>query len=146
VLPSELPSGIERLQAEIKEAKHRITHLQITLATFEGLYLADRAETLGTIRAVVTFVGEWDQNGLKSVATAITSRRPGYVVALFNVSGPFFTVIARSPDLTIDCAAVLRKLIERFGGKGGGRPDLAQGGGLQGSPDELKQFVSGLLR
>jgi hypothetical protein len=28
-------------------------------------------------------------------------------------------------------------LIDRFGGKGGGKPDLAQGGGLQGTANEL---------
>jgi len=141
VLPSELPAGIERLQGELKDTKGTIRHLQITLATFEGLYIADRAESLGSIRAVVTCLGGWDQNGLKSVATAITSRRPGYVVALFSASSPFSAVIARASDVTIDCAALLKQLIERFGGKGGGRPDLAQGGGLQGSPDELTEFV-----
>jgi alanyl-tRNA synthetase len=146
VLPSELPAGIERLQSEMKETKHTIKDLQERLAAFEGLYMADRAEVFGSIRAVVAFAGRWDQSGLKSVATAITSRRTGYVVALFSAVSPFSAVIARSSDITLDCALVLKKLIERFGGKGGGRPDLAHGGGLQGSPDELKQFVSGLIR
>jgi len=146
VLPAELPAGIERLQAEMKDTKGIVKGLQIKLATFEGLYLADRAEAVGSIRAVVTFVGGWDQNGLKSVATAITSRRPGYVVALFSAASPFSAVIARASDLTIDCAALLKQLIERFGGKGGGRPDLAQGGGLQGTPEELATFARSLIR
>jgi len=51
----------------------------------------------------------------------------------------------RSADVTVDCAAVLKKLTERFGGKGGGRPDLAQGGGLQATGDQLviaaREFV-----
>jgi alanyl-tRNA synthetase len=146
VLPSELPAGIERLQAEMKDTRGTVKDLQSKLATFEGLYLADRAEAVGSIRAVVTFVGGWDQNGLKSVATAITSRRPGYVVALFSASSPFSAVIARASDATIDCAALLKQLIERFGGKGGGRSDLAQGGGLQGTPEELGTFVRSLIR
>jgi alanyl-tRNA synthetase len=146
VLPSELPAGIERLQAEMKDTKGVIKHLQITLATFEGLSLADRAEAVGSVRAVVTFLGGWDQNGLKAVATAITSRRAGYVVALFSASSPFSAVIARASDVTIDCAALLKQLVERFGGKGGGRPDLAQGGGLQGTPEELGTFVRSLIR
>jgi alanyl-tRNA synthetase len=40
---------------------------------------------------------------------------------------------------------MLKQLIERFGGKGGGRPDLAQGGGLQGSPDELIAAVRSIF-
>jgi alanyl-tRNA synthetase len=38
-------------------------------------------------------------------------------------------VFARSPDLTVDLSAVLRAVCERMGGRGGGRPDFAQGGG-----------------
>jgi len=36
---------------------------------------------------------------------------------------------------------LLKTLIARFGGKGGGRPDLAQGGGLQGATDEIVAFA-----
>ena len=145
VLPGELPAGIERLQAEMKDAKRTVKDLQGRLATFEGLALADRAESLGPIRAVTAAVDEWDQSGLKSLTAAITTR-PGHLAALFTTSSPSAAVIARAPDLTIDCALVLKKLIERFGGKGGGRSDLAQGGGLQGSPTEMVAFTREIIR
>jgi alanyl-tRNA synthetase len=64
---------------------------------------------------------------------------------LFTVPQPSAVVIARAADGTIDSAAVLKKLIERFGGKGGGRPDLAQGGGLQGTTDDITTCARGLL-
>jgi alanyl-tRNA synthetase len=35
----------------------------------------------------------------------------------------------------------MRRLIQEFGGKGGGRPDLAQGGGLQATPEALVAFA-----
>jgi alanyl-tRNA synthetase len=54
-------------------------------------------------------------------------------------------VIARGADVAVDCAGVLKRLIERFGGKGGGRPDLAQGGGLQGNPDEIVAFTRDII-
>ena len=47
---------------------------------------------------------------------------------------PSAIVVARAPDVAIDCAAILKQLTATFGGKGGGRPELAQGGGLQGRP------------
>jgi alanyl-tRNA synthetase len=37
----------------------------------------------------------------------------------------------------VDASAVLKALISQFGGKGGGKPDLAQGGGLIGTSAEL---------
>jgi len=139
VLPSELPGGIERLQAEAKDMKRQIKDLQSRLAGFEGAALADRAQVFGNIRAVVDAVDGSDQTALKALAATITARS-GHVAVLFSAPGPSAAVIARAADSTLDCAALLKKLIERFGGKGGGRPDLAQGG-LQGAPDAMVEFA-----
>jgi hypothetical protein len=38
-------------------------------------------------------------------------------------------------------AVVLKKTLARFGGRGGGRPNLAQGGGFTGSPDAILDFA-----
>jgi alanyl-tRNA synthetase len=144
VLPVELPAGIERLQADGKETKRQLKDLQTRLATFEGAALADRAEPRGNVQVVIKPLEGWDQNGLKAIASAITARS-GYAAVLFSVPQPSAVVIARAADGTIDSAAVLKKLIERFGGKGGGRPELAQGGGLQGSADDIITCVRELL-
>jgi alanyl-tRNA synthetase len=144
VLPSELPEGIERLQAEAKELRRQIKDLQSRLAGFEGAALADTVQSYGNVRGVVAAVEGTDQAALKALAAMITSRN-AHVAALFSAPGPSAAVIARGADSTVDCAALLKKVIERFGGKGGGRPDLAQGGGLQGAPDEIVAFTRDLL-
>ena len=51
---------------------------------------------------------------------------------MFSATSPALVVIARAADVAVDAAAVLKALVARFGGKGGGKPDLAQGGGLVG--------------
>jgi alanyl-tRNA synthetase len=140
VLPAELPAGIERLQSEAKVLKRQIKDLHSRLAGFEGAALADSAQLYGAVRAVVTAIEGTDQAGLKALAAAITVRN-GHVAALFSAPAPSAAVIARAADSTVDCAALLKKLIERFGGRGGGRPDLAQGGGLEGAPDEVVAFA-----
>ena len=71
------------------------------------------------------------------MAVAITANS-GYQVALFSSTTPVLAVVARSKDSAIDARATLAALIERFGGKGGGKADLAQGGGLTG---ELKDIL-----
>jgi hypothetical protein len=40
---------------------------------------------------------------------------------------------------------MLKKLIERFGGKGGGRGSMAQGGGLSGEPRAILDAARALL-
>ncbi len=142
VHPSELPSAIERLQADVKASNRTLRGLQSELAR----YFADRlAESASGSRIVVEALPDWDQHGLKILASAITERS-GYSAALFGASTPSPVVVARAADASIDAAAVLRKLIERFGGKGGGRPELAQGGGLSGDPQTMADFARELLR
>ena len=136
VLPAELPAGIERMQGEAKDGRRRLKDLQSRLAAFEGAALADRAESVGSQRVVFAALDGWDPVGLKTIASAIVER-PGHVAVLLGAPSPCAIVVARAADATADSGALLRGLTERFGGKGGGRPDLAQGGGLQGSVEEI---------
>lgn len=136
VLPSELPAAIERLQNEGKEAKRQIKGLQGQLAGFEADRLAASAESAGQDRVVVTALEGWDANGLKSIASAIAAR-PNHVAILFSQPAPANVVIARGEGSTVDCATLLKDLTSRFGGKGGGRAELAQGGGLQAPAADL---------
>ena len=40
----------------------------------------------------------------------------------------------------MDAGALLKAIVGRFGGKGGGRPELAQGGGVDADPEGIRQF------
>jgi alanyl-tRNA synthetase len=77
---------------------------------------------------------------LKLLAAKICTQ-PGTVALLADEGDQLRVVFSRSADSTIDVAAVLKKTLERFGGRGGGRPNLAQGGGLTGSPKEILDFA-----
>jgi alanyl-tRNA synthetase len=92
------------------------------------------------VRLVVSSLDGWDAGALKTIASSIVERA-GYVVVLFGAPPPAAIVVARSADVGLDSAAVLRKVTERFGGKGGGRPELAQGGGVTGSIAEAIEFA-----
>lgn len=137
VLPQELPAAIERMQTEARDLRKTIKKLQESLAAHEAVRLA------GDV--VVEALEGWDANGLKMIATEITARTSA-VVALFSTASPAAVVIARSPDRQVDAHAVLRALTERFGGRGGGKPDLAQGGGLSGNLADICSAARDLLQ
>jgi alanyl-tRNA synthetase len=140
VLPAELPAAIERLQGDLKDVRKMVKGLQGDLAVHEGRRLADGAEPVGAVRLVVSSLDGWDAGALKTIASSIVERA-GYVVVLFGAPPPAAIVVARSADVGLDSAAVLRKVTERFGGKGGGRPELAQGGGVTGAIAEAIEFA-----
>jgi alanyl-tRNA synthetase len=137
VLPQELPAAVERMQAEAKDLRRTIRKFQEALASHEAARLA--------APLVVEALDGWDATGLKMIATEIT-RHARTAVALFSSSSPCAVVIARSRDLSLDASAVLRALTDRFGGRGGGKADLAQGGGLTGNVADICSAARELLR
>lgn len=141
VLPGELPSAIERLQGELKDARKTIKGLQGDLAVHEAARLAAEAEPAGGARILVRALEGWDVAGLKTIASTIV-QRPGHVAVLLGTPAPASVVIARSAGVALDCAAVLRAVTEKFGGKGGGRPELAQGGGVGGPIPDAVAFAT----
>ncbi len=136
IAADELPQAVERLQTENKDARRRGKELEGRLAGFEAESLAGRAEEIAGRRVVLEAVADYDVNGLKILAQAIGSR-PGYAAVLCTDTPPLAVVIVRAPDVTLDASALIKQLTARFGGKGGGRPDLAQGGGLSGPAHEV---------
>ncbi|MBI3262676.1 MAG: alanyl-tRNA editing protein [Acidobacteria bacterium] len=142
--PAELPSAIERAQAENKGLKREIKHLQERLAPYEAAELAASGQRIGEWTIVARVLEGCDAPALKALARAVASRA-GYGVALFSATPPYLVVVARSADVKVDAAAVLKSLMTRFGGRGGGRPDLAQGGGLQGPLPEILHAATDAL-
>jgi len=129
VLPGELPAALERLQADGRQQRSTMRDLQGRLVQHEAAALAAAAEDVRGVRLVAARVEGYDAQGLKGLAQAV-AERPGHAAVLVGADSPASLVVARAADVPLDSGALLRALTGRFGGKGGGRPELAQGGGI----------------
>jgi alanyl-tRNA synthetase len=96
-----------------------------------------RAERTAKGLAIADALDGWDAASLKTLAVAATVEAPAAAVVLFSRTAPTVVVVARGAESPVNAAAVLKSLIARFGGKGGGKPEIAQGGGLVGEASEL---------
>jgi alanyl-tRNA synthetase len=129
VLPAELPAAVERVQKESRDLRKQIKGLQDQLAVHEAERLAALAVPVGAGSLLVETVGGWEPAALKGLASAITAKRQTCAVLL--APGPQVSVVvACSAGLSVSAEACLQELIRQFGGRGGGKHDLAQGGGL----------------
>jgi alanyl-tRNA synthetase len=146
VSPAEFAAGVERLQSDAKTLQRTIRGLQEQLAAHEAAALVARGEHAGDRVIVVEALAGWDAAGLKSLAAAAAAAEPRSALALFTTFSPALVVVARGKDARVDAAAVLKALTGRFGGRGGGKSDLAQGGGLIASAAELVDAAQALLR
>ena len=145
VAPGELPAAIERVQLEARELRKQVKDLQSKVAVQEANALVSSAEDLGGVKAVLAAMPGWDAVGLKTIASHL-SQTPGLVAILVSDPPPLALVVARGPGVTTDAGQLLRQLVERHGGKGGGRPDLAQGGGLTAAAGDVLQSARTLLK
>ena len=131
VLPGDIPAGVEKLQAAARQQQKAQEALQEQLAVHEAAALEASGEQIGEARVVAAAVRGWDAAGLKKLASALASK-PRTIAILLNQDTPSLIVVARSQDLKIDAGAILKPLLDRFGGRGGGKGAVAQAGGLNG--------------
>ena len=144
VAPPELPSAIERLQGDARELRRQIKGFQGQVAVGRADALAAGAEVTDDVRVVAASLEGWDANGLKLVASRIIEQ-PGFAVVLVSEPQPSAIVVARSNGVNVDSGAVLKAVAAKFGGKGGGRPELAQGGGVTGRASDVLAFARARL-
>lgn len=142
VAPEEMAAVVERMQGESKAQQRTLRGFQEKLAIYEAHALLEKAGGQGMIIAALD---GWDAQGLKAIAVAAVAETPNLVVALFTATTPALVVIARGTAATADAGAMLKSLVAQFGGKGGGKPDLAQGGGLNGTMAQFQDALQLLL-
>jgi alanyl-tRNA synthetase len=136
--PLETAAGVRGLWNESQQARKRIEELESQLMDYEAAQFP-----ISDGVAVGSFLNRGIDK-LKILAVKICSR-PGVVALLADQSDQLRVVFARSVDSTVDAGALLKQTVERFGGRGGGRPNLAQGGGLSGTAQEILEFARRLL-
>jgi len=136
--PFETASAVRALWDEHQRTRKRIEDFESELLDYEA---AEFPVSNGVAKA--TFKNRGIEK-LKMLAVKICAR-PGTVVLLADEGDQLRVVFARSADVAIDVAALLKKTLERFGGRGGGRPNLAQGGGLTGSAEEILNCAHEML-
>ncbi|MEZ5317743.1 MAG: alanyl-tRNA editing protein [Vicinamibacterales bacterium] len=130
VAGDDLPASVERLLADTKALQRQVKRQGEELAVSRAARSLAEAETSGAVRVVLRAEPDLDAGGLKALASAIV-QTPGCVVVLVGGGGdgaPAPVVAARSADVGWDAGAWVKAAAAATGGRGGGRPEFAQGG------------------
>jgi len=139
VSAADLPAAIERLQTEAADASRAWKRAQDELTIGRAEKYRRDAETIGHLRGVLTADSTWDAAALKMLAGAIVSE-PGLVAVLVGGGTPAPVAVARSADVAFDAGAWMRDATAALGGRGGGRPELAQGG-ITAAPEAILKLA-----
>jgi alanyl-tRNA synthetase len=132
--PAELPERIALLQEQLKAVEKELEQARAKLASSAGNALTDQALTLAAgFKLLVTEVQGVDPKDLRSMVDQLKDRLKSAVVLLAarSADGKISLVGGVTADLSgkIKAGDLVGFVAKQVGGKGGGRPDMAMGGG-----------------
>ncbi|MBS9340928.1 alanine--tRNA ligase [Neisseria elongata] len=122
---------IQANAANAKALEKELAKAKAELAVHAGAKLLDNAKDLGAAKLVATQI-EADAAALREIVTDLTGKSDNAVILLAAVNDGKVSLCAGvSKPLTnkVKAGDLVRFAAEQVGGKGGGRPDLAQAGG-----------------
>lgn len=140
----ELDQAVERLQGEAKQLRTDLRRTRAGLLKVEAAELFEAAAHRGAYRVVQQV---WEGRGpdeLRALAQELMSR---FKVAalLVSVGERMYLCFACSEGVGLDMAALLREACAQLGGKGGGKPHLAQGSAPATDLARVKAVISALM-
>jgi alanyl-tRNA synthetase len=147
--PEELPERIGGVVERLRHAERELEKVRADAVLSSAGALAEGAEDVDGIALVAVAAPDGvSGNDLRALASDVRGRlgaRPG-VVALFSADGDKVSFVVATTAAARDRGVAAGKLIPAFapavGGRGGGKPDLAQGGGT--NPAGIAEAVTAL--
>jgi len=131
----ELEKKIEIVLAQQRELEKQLKAAQQREASSVAGELVGRSETINGTPVIVHNAGAVDGDFLQSVADSLKGKFKGVIVLGGAVNGAVALVTAVTPDFTakVQAGKIIQAIAPIVGGKGGGKPDNARGGGKDAS-------------
>ena len=141
---AELPAQVERLQDELKKARREADELRMKIASgaISSSANGDESREVAGVRVVVREASGLDAAGMRQLSDTLLARiKSGVVVLGRSSDGKVSLIVRTSADLAgkIPAGQVIKELAPIVGGRGGGKADMAEGGGSQ--PEKLGEAL-----
>ncbi len=131
----ELEKKIEALLAQQKELEKALRAANQRQAAGRAKELIGAAKTISATPAIIENLGDADGDTLQAIADALKTQFKGVIVLGGATGGAVALIAAVSPEFTakIQAGKLIQQIAPIVGGKGGGKPDNARGGGKDAS-------------
>jgi len=128
---ADMEKKIESLLAQQKDLEKQLQAARQKQAAETARGLVAKANTAGAVPIIVENLGAADGDFLQSAADALKSQFKGVIVLAGTANGAVALVASVSPEFTaaFQAGKIMQAIAPILGGKGGGRPDNARGGG-----------------
>lgn len=136
---AELTNKIKRIEKENKELKAK-------LASFASLELVSQTQKVADANVIVAQLTDVENKALRSIANELKVKVDNSIIVLGNIEdSKVGVIVAVDPQLTskIKAGELVNMVAAQVGGKGGGKPDMAQAGGN--NPDNLPDALASVI-
>ncbi|MBA3915357.1 MAG: alanine--tRNA ligase, partial [Acidobacteriales bacterium] len=127
-----LKHEIERRDSEIKRLQRELDQVRMKSASSTVASVADRIKEVQGVRVLAHRVDNLDRGQMRTLVDQLRDKIGSGVVVLGSAAdGNVALIVGVTKDLTsrIQAGKVIAPVAQKVGGKGGGRPDLAEAGG-----------------
>jgi len=142
VQPGEVGARLHQIMDNVKSLEKELARLKSKLASNQGDDLADQAVAVGNARVLAATLDGADAKSLRETMDKLKDKLGSAAIVLGSVEAGKVTLIAGvTSDLTgkVKAGELVNFVAQQVGGKGGGRPDMAQAGGTE--PSKLPQAL-----
>ncbi len=152
--PQKLESRLQKLLEQQKEMERELAQLQAKANADRSGELIDKVQLVENVKLLAVKIPGTDGKGLREFSDQLRDKLgSGVLVLVADAGGKVSLLVAVTKDLTgqIKAGELIKPLAEIVGGRGGGRPELAQAGGsetdkiemlLQAAPEQLKKLLN----
>ncbi|WP_396330309.1 alanine--tRNA ligase [Burkholderia anthina] len=143
--PSELTQRIAQVQDQVKSLEKELGALKSKLASNQGDELAQQAIEIGGVFVLAATLDGADAKTLRETVDKLKDKLKSAAIVLAAVEGGKVSLIAGvTPDASkkVKAGELVNFVAQQVGGKGGGRPDMAQAGGTE--PANLPGALAGV--
>ena len=141
--PTELPARLAQIMDNVRAMEKEITRLKSKLAASAGDDLAGQAIDVGGVKVLAVQIDGADVASMRETLDKLKGALKSAAIVLAAVDSGKVTLIAGvTADLiqTLKAGELVNHVALQVGGKGGGRPDMAQAGGTD--PSNLPKALA----
>mgnify|MGYP000400669861 CR=1 FL=1 len=134
---------VEQMIAKSKQLEKEIAQLKQQLASQAGSDLVSQAIEINGVKALVANLQDTEAKALRGMVDELKVKMNSGIIMLATANGGKVSLIAGvTKDLTgkVKAGELVNMVAQQVGGKGGGRPDMAQAGGSQ--PENIESALS----
>ncbi|MGV7243227.1 alanine--tRNA ligase [Caballeronia sp. M23-90] len=143
--PSELTQRIMQVQEHVKSLEKELGALKSKLASSQGDELVSQAVEIGGVHVLAAQLPGADGKTLRETVDKLKDKLKNAAIVLAAVDGNKVSLIAgvtAEASKKVKAGDLVNFVAQQVGGKGGGRPDMAQAGGTE--PQNLAAALAGV--